>query len=52
MAIIERLYVYRGDESGVAHAKTDASSVGFEEADWVLSMSATAMVYLMNKFSE
>ena len=50
MPIIEQLYVYRGSEPGVAHAKTDASMVGFEEADWVLSMCATAMIYLMKKF--
>jgi hypothetical protein len=50
LAAIEKVYAYRGDEPGVAHGQTGPSTIGIEEADWVLSMCATSMVYLAKRF--
>lgn len=47
--VVERLWAYRSDEPGVGHANTGTSTVGFEEAEWVLAMCATSMVFLVKK---
>jgi hypothetical protein len=46
LGALEKLYVYRGNEPGVAHANDGESSVGLAEAEWVLGMCATGIVYL------
>lgn len=43
---INRLYIYRGNEPGVAHADDGESSVSLAEAELVLGMCATSIVYL------
>lgn len=51
LAAIEKVYAYRGDAPGVAHGQTGPSTIGIEEADWVLSMCAATMVYLAKRYS-
>jgi hypothetical protein len=46
VAMLERLYAYRGDAEGVGHALTGEKEVRFEEAEFVLGVSASAIVYL------
>ena len=46
VSILEKLYAYRGDAEGVAHALTGDKEVRVEEAEFVLGMSASAIVYL------
>lgn len=50
LAAIEKVYAYRGDEPGVAHGQIGPSTVAIEEADWVLSMCASTMVYFAKRF--
>ena len=45
LRLISDLYAYRGDAKGVAHGLT-AKEVGLAEAEFVLSASANAIVYL------
>lgn len=47
--VFERLWAYRSSEPGVGHANTGTSTVGVEEAEWVLAMCATSMVFLAKK---
>jgi hypothetical protein len=44
--LVEKLYGYRGDAKGVGHALTGDSEVRLEEAEFVLGVSANAIVYL------
>ena len=47
---LDKIYAYRG--AVTAHGQTGSQSryYGTEEAEWVLGMSATTMVFLSNKF--
>lgn len=47
---IDKLYGYRSDASGVAHAQQGPTEVGLEEAEFVLGSVASAIVYLAKKF--
>lgn len=44
--LLDKLYAYRGDAEGVAHALTGEKEVRVEEAEFVLGVSASAIVYL------
>lgn len=44
--MLEKLYAYRGDAEGVGHALTGDQEVRLEEAEFVLGVSASAIVYL------
>ena len=46
---IEKLYAYRGDAPGAGHGQVAESSVGIEEAEFVLGISASAIVYMAKK---
>lgn len=48
--VIRKLYAYRGNAGGVAHGQVGASEVGVEEAEWVLSIAAGTILYLVSKF--
>lgn len=47
--MIVKLYAYRGKEPGVAHGETEPSPVSVHEAYLVLGVSASLIVYLVNK---
>lgn len=44
--MLEKLYAYRGDAAGVAHALTGDKEVRPEDAEFALAVSASAIVYL------
>ena len=44
--LLEKLYAYRGDAGGVGHGLTGKQEVRQEEAEFVLGVSASAIVYL------
>lgn len=44
--LLDNLYAYRGDAEGVGHARTGDKEVRIEEAEFVLGVSASAIVYL------
>ena len=44
--MLEKLYAYRGDAEGVAHALTGEKEVRLEDAEFALAVSASAIVYL------
>jgi hypothetical protein len=46
LQLLEKLYGYRSDAQGVGHALTGEKEVRLEEAEFVLSVSASAIVYL------
>lgn len=46
---IQKIYAYRGDQPGVAHGAVGASQVTIDEAEFVLAMSAAAIMYLVKK---
>ena len=46
--MIDKLYGYRGNAS--AHGQVGESGVGFEEAEWVVGLCASTIVYLAKKF--
>jgi hypothetical protein len=48
--LLDNLYAYRGDAEGVAHALTGDKEVRIEEAEFVLGISASAIVYLARLF--
>lgn len=48
--LIEKLYAYRGDAEGAAHGATGQRPVRLEEAEFVLAVSASAIVYLARLF--
>jgi hypothetical protein len=48
--LLDSLYAYRGDAEGVAHALTGEKEVRIEEAEFVLGVSASAIVYLARLF--
>jgi hypothetical protein len=48
--LLSDLYAYRGDAEGVAHALTGDKEVRIEEAEFVLGVSASAIVYLARLF--
>ncbi|MBC8279951.1 MAG: hypothetical protein H8E48_04110 [Chloroflexi bacterium] len=47
--IIDRIYVYRGNQDGVAHAKTSHANIPIQDANYVLSLCAASIVYLGQK---
>lgn len=49
---IQKIYAYRGDQPGVAHGLVGASKVTFDEAEFVLAMSAAIIIYLVKKRSK
>lgn len=50
ISMLEKLYAYRGDAEGVGHALTGDKEVRNEEAEFVLGVSASAIVYLARLF--
>lgn len=46
IALLEKLYAYRGDADGVGHALTGEKEVRLEDAEFALGVSASAIVYL------
>lgn len=48
---IIKLYIYRGNESAIAHGGTEPSKVTEDEAEFVLAMSAAIIIYLLKKRS-
>jgi len=46
---IQKIYAYRGNEPGVAHGAVSPSKVTIDEAEFVLAMSAAAIIYLVKK---
>ena len=48
LRVLDSLYGYRGNAS--AHGQVGESQVGFEEAEWVLRLCASTIVYLAKKF--
>ena len=49
---LKKLYAYRGAAGGVARGQEGESVVGIQEAQLVLTVSAGAIHYLVNKFGE
>ncbi len=49
---IIKLYAYRGNEPAVAHGGIEPSKVTIDEAEFVLAMSATIIIYLVKKRSK
>lgn len=47
-----KLYAYRGSEPGVAHGAVGTSKVTVDEAEFVLTMSAAMIIYLVKKRSQ
>ncbi len=47
--IIEKVYAFRGDQA--AHPKPEGSSIGREEAEFIISLTASVVTYLATKFS-
>jgi len=47
---IDKVYAYRGAAPGASHGQVGPSVVGLAEAKWVLSMSATTILYFVDKF--
>ena len=45
--VIGKVYGYRGNTA--AHGQVGESTVGIEEAEWVLVMCASTMVYIVRK---
>lgn len=50
--LIRKLYAYRGDEPGVAHAGNSVPDVDAEDAQFVVNLAATVGLYLRAKLSE
>lgn len=48
---IIKLHVYRGDEPAIAHGGIEPSKVTTDEAEFVLTMSAAMIIYLVKKRS-
>jgi hypothetical protein len=48
---IIKLYAYRGNEPAVAHGGIEPSKVTIDEAEFVLAMSASIIIYLVKKRS-
>ena len=46
IGLLEKLYAYKGDAEGVGHALTEQKEVRTEEAEFVLGVAASAIVYL------
>jgi hypothetical protein len=47
---LDKIYAYRGDEDGVAHAMIDPEGAGRQEAEWILGISASTIIYLASVF--
>ncbi|MBI4310728.1 MAG: hypothetical protein HY681_03010 [Chloroflexi bacterium] len=47
---IEKVYAYRGAAPGVSHGQVGAAAVELPEAEWVLTVSAATIAYLVGKF--
>ena len=53
LEMMQKLYAYRGDAEGVAHGQTSTDKTpAVEEAELVLGISASCMIYLAKKFGE
>jgi len=50
LVLLDKLYGYRSDAEGVAHALTGDKEVRIEEAEFVLGVSASAIVYFARLF--
>jgi hypothetical protein len=48
--LLEKLYGYRGDADGSAHGATGERPVPLEEAEFVIGVSASAIIYLARVF--
>jgi hypothetical protein len=47
--ILDGIYAVRGDEPGVAHGSHKASSLGHADAEFLLNMCASIIIYLVRK---
>ena len=47
---LQKAYAYRGDAPGVGHALIGDKRVEEEEAEWILTVSAATIVFLVGKF--
>jgi len=50
VALLDKLYAYRGDAKGVGHALTGAKEVRLEDVELALAVSASAIVFLARLF--
>ena len=47
--VFQKIYAYRGDQPGVAHGLVGLSKVTIDEAEFILALSAAAIIYLVKK---
>jgi hypothetical protein len=47
--IIESIYAVRGDELGIAHGANESSAFGYADAEFMLNVSASIIIYLARK---
>jgi hypothetical protein len=47
--VIDKLYAYRGNEPGVSHGAVEIPKVTVDEAEFILAVSAAAIIYLVKK---
>ena len=47
--VFDKVYAYRGNEPGVSHGAVDISKVTLDEAEFILAISAAAIIYLVKK---
>jgi hypothetical protein len=47
--IIESIYAVRSDEPGIGHGAHDSSSFNYRDAEFVLNVSASIIIYLVRK---
>lgn len=47
--VFQKIYAYRGSEPGVAHGLVGTSKVTIDEAEFILAVSAAAIIYLVKK---
>ncbi|MCW7483313.1 hypothetical protein [Leptospira kanakyensis] len=50
--LIEKIFAYRGDAKGVTHASLEGSKIQENEAEFILSCSATIITYLISVAAE
>lgn len=47
--VFQKIYAYRGNEPGVGHGLVGLSKVTIDEAEFILAVSAAAIIYLVKK---
>jgi hypothetical protein len=50
--MIQKLYAYRGDAEGAGHGQTLPNQISLEDAELVLGVSASCIIYLAKKFGK